>query len=192
MAITTRTQQDTDIPNIVNLYNRIVDNGGYALANSEFDRRITQNDWRDFQEYYGHAVRLVFEDDGRFFGFCAMAEEKPTEISFLHLGVFQVPVPEEIMWQIVEWLQANTKYETLIMETQDLTNRDHFNSLADTLEADTDGTVRRKKLADATRPPVTPTPRPRPVRPVRRTTAQEEGSAGPAQKAGRKRRNRNA
>lgn len=150
--ITTRLLRPSDLSNIVNLYNRIVDGGGYALTEAEFNRHITEQDWLDWESFFGHTVQLVFEQNGAFFGFCALSERTRTEAVFEHLGVFQDPVPVEVMWQIVDWLKANTVYITLVMDTADLTNVGHFNDLADILGASTDGTLRRKVLAEAQRP----------------------------------------
>ena len=161
--IVTRLQEDRDIPRIVELYNRIVAEGGYAKSTREFNRMITEQDWRDFEKVYDHAVRLVFEKDGTWYGFSALRDGDRGRIIHEHLGVFNADGPEsEIMWQIVEYVRDNTKFEVMLMDRSELTNVEHFDALARELGATLgEDNVWRKTLADARRPPADPVPVPR-------------------------------
>jgi len=108
--ITIRPQADGDLADIVRLHNIIVARGGYSLSDQEFNREITELDWRDWQSHYVHTVRLVFEnDDARhqenakrlgftptFYGYNTFREGSDGEIVHEHLGVMNpdgVPEP---------------------------------------------------------------------------------------------------
>ena len=127
MPIKIRTQQNADIPNIITLYNMIVDNGGYSQSAPEFNRHITEQDWLDWQAYYSEIARLVFEKDGKFYGFSTLRDMSSTEVIHEHLGVYDPLGPGvEEMWAIVDWIKSNTEYETMVMDRADLTNVEHF------------------------------------------------------------------